>query len=412
MSTLRTGPVLLAAVALVAGCGGGGGDAAGGGSSGPLKIGVINPFSGATAPGGIATAQGYEVAVDEVNAAGGVLGRQVELVRGDASTPEAGISEVNRLASSDKVEVFMGTYLSGIANTASETAARSNKLYWETNALAGNLTERGLANFVRPGANSESFAKVSAEGLEKLVAPQIGKTMQGLRVCISHEQSIYGTSVAEAQQGLLTRAGAVVVDNVAYDPAAPDLGNVIIRCQRGNTDVWLSTGYVPDSNLLLRTATQQGFRPAATMMVGSADTSETAKAIPDAELTGVYVTAFAHNDANESYAPGIKDFLAAYVEKYGAEPTFPQTTVAYSGAKMLFEAIEKAGSTDPAAIRKALPGLEKPLGTSAAGFGEKFDENFQNTLALPTVVQWQSGKTVTVYPVEAAPPGAAPVAKG
>ncbi len=413
MVRARTGSILLAAVALsAAACGGGGDSTAGSGSKAPLKIGVINPFSGATAPGGIATTEGYEVAVDEVNAKGGVMGRQVQLLRGDASTPDAGISEVNRLATSDKVDLFMGTYLSGIANTASETAARSNKLYWETNALATNLTERKLANFIRPGANSTSFAQVSSDGLAKVAAPNVGKTMQGLRVCLSHEQSIYGTSVAEAQKGLMSAAGAVVTENVAYDPAAPDLGNVVIRCQKANTEAWVSTGYVPDSNLLLRTAAQQGFNPPIVMMVGSADTKETAAAVPDPILTGVYVTAFAHNDAAEAYAPGIKEFLAAYQKKYSKDPTFPQTTVAYSGAKMLFEALDKAKSTDPAAVRKVLPSLEKPLGTSAAGFGEKFDDKFQNTLALPTVVQWQSGKTVTVYPENAAPAGAKPVAKG
>ena len=407
---------VVAAVLSATACGGGGGDSAsgggsGGGSSSPLKIGVINPFSGATAPGGIATTQGYEVAVDEVNAKGGVLGRQVQLVRGDASTPDAGISEVNRLATAEKVDLFMGTYLSGIANTASEAAARSNKLYWETNALASNLTQRKLANFVRVGADATSFGKVSVEAMDKVVTPSLGKKLSGSRVCLSHEQSIYGTSVAAAQKDLLAAAGATVVDTVAYDPASPDLGNVILRCQKGNTDYWISTGYVADSNLLLRTATQQNFKPAATMMVGSADTKETAAAVPEPQLTGVYVTAFAHNDANESYAPGIKDFLAAYQKKYNAEPTFPQTTVAYTGAKVLFEALEKAKGTDPAAVTKVLPSLQKPLGTSAAGFGVQFDQNFQNTLALPTAVQWQSGKLVTLYPPTAAPSGAKPVAQ-
>lgn len=407
--------VLVAAVLSAAACGGSSGKdtassgSSSGGSKKPIKIGVINPFSGATAPGGIATTQGYEVAVDEVNASGGINGQKVELVRGDASTPDAGISEVNRLATSEKVDLFMGTYLSGIANTASETAARNNKLYWETNALASNLTQRGLQNFIRVGADAASFGKASIDGIDKVVAPSIGKTLKGSRVCITHEQSIYGTSVADTQKSLAEKAGATVVDNVAYDPASPDLGNVILRCQKGSTDFWVSTGYVPDSNLLLRTATQQGFKPAATMMVGSADTKETANAVPEPQLTGVYVTAFAHNDANEAYAPGIKKFLDAYKAKYNADPTFPQTTVAYTGAKVLFAALAKAKSTDPAAVKKILKDIEQPLGSTPATFGVKFDDKLQNTLALPTVVQWQGGKLVTLYPEQAAPSGAKPV---
>lgn len=415
MSKARTGSlVLLVTIMSLTACGSSssgssGGSSAGGGSKAPIKIGVIGPFSGATAPGGVAVAQGYEIAADEVNAKGGINGRQIELVRGDAATPDAGISEVNRLATSDKVDIFMGTYLSGVAVTASETAARYNKLYWETNALATNLTERNLTNFVRVGANSTSFAQVSVDAMDKVVAPTAGKALSGARVCLTHEQSVYGTSVASAQKGLLQKDGATVVDNVAYDPASPDLSNVILRCQRGNADFWISTGYVPDSNLLLRTASQQNFKPAATMMVGSADTKQTSAAIPEAQLTGVYVTAFAHNDANSAYAPGIQDFLAAYKKKYNSVPTFPQTMVAYSGAKILFEALAKAKSTDPAAVRKVLSSIDKPLGSTAAGFGVQFDAKFQNTLALPTVVQWQSGNTVTLYPTNAAPPGAKPV---
>lgn len=415
MRKMRTQSVVLAAAVLsVAACGGNSGNStasasSAGSSTAPIKIGVINPFSGPTAPGGIAVTQGYEVAADEVNAAGGINGRKVVLVRGDASTPDAGVSEVNRLLTSEKVDLFLGTYLSAISNTASATAARSNKLYWETNSLASDLTQRGLANFIRVGADSVSFGKASIDAIDKVVAPTVGKTLKGSRVCLTHEQSIYGTSVADTEKTLVEKAGGTVVDNVAYDPASPDLGNVILRCQKGNTDFWVSTGYVSDSNLLLRTAIQQGFKPAATMMVGSADTKETANAVPEPKLTGVYVTAFAHNDVNPAYAPGIQKFLAAYKAKYNSDPTFPQTMVAYTGAKILFEALAKAKSTDPAAVKKILKDIERPLGSTPATFGVQFDSHFQNTRALPTVVQWQSGKLVTLYPTQAAPAGAKPV---
>lgn len=396
--------VVVAVVALsAAACGGG---SSSGSSDATIKLGVINPFSGALASGGVAVTQGYEVAVDEINASGGLLGKQVEIIRGDASTPEQGISEANRLATSEETDIFIGTYLSAVANTASQTAERYGKLYWETNGLAADLTERGLSNFVRSGPSAEAFGKVSADSVATLVAPSIGKDVQGLKVCLSHEQSIYGESVATVQEKLLGDAGADIVANVAYDPAAPDLGNVILRCQESKPDVWISTGYTSDSNLLLQTAAQQGFQPDATMLVGSGDTSETQKSVPEAELAGVFVTSYTHNDAAEGYAPGISDFLAAYKSKFGGEPTFPQTMAAYTGAKLLFEAVEKADSTDPEAVRKVLPDLEKELGSTAAGFGEKFDDRYQNTLALPAVVQWQSGQTVTVYPEVAAPEGA------
>ena len=127
----------------------------------PIKIGAINPFSGPLALYGVEVTRGYELAVDQVNAAGGLLGRKIEIVRGDASNPQQGIATVEQLQANDKVDLFIGTYTSAVSNAASDAASRYNKLYWETGALAQNLTERGLLNYVRISPNGGDFALMS-----------------------------------------------------------------------------------------------------------------------------------------------------------------------------------------------------------------------------------------------------------
>lgn len=400
--------VLLALALTVAACGGddgedtagGGGGGGGGELSGELKIGAINPYSGPNAPGGEATFQGYEIAVEQINADGGVMGKKVVLLRGDASAPEQGISEVNRLATSENVDLFAGTYTSGVSNTASETALRYGKLYWETNAVAANLTERKLANFARSGPMAEQFAQVAGDGINELIPDVVGKPLDQTSFCLTHEESIYGTSITEGVVEQLEAAGAKVAAKVAYNPTSPDLGNVILRCQQSNPDVWVETGYVPDVNLLLRTAKQQGFEPKATVSIGSGDTRLTQEAI-GADLDGVFVVGYPHFDLQKSYAPGAADFLEAYKAKYNSEPTFPQTMAAYTGMRILFDALNEAESVEPKKVLDTISEWDKPLSTYANGFGAKFDENFQNTLALPTVLQWQAGKVVTVFPEEA-----------
>ena len=124
----------------------------------PIKVGALNPYSGPLALYGTEVTRGYELAVDRLNASGGVLGRRFELIRGDVTNPQQGIATVEQLVSRDKVDLFVGTYISAIALTASDAAQRYNKLYWETNALASSLTERGLPNFVRAGPDGASFA--------------------------------------------------------------------------------------------------------------------------------------------------------------------------------------------------------------------------------------------------------------
>src|SRR5918999_5283656 len=125
----------------------------------PLRIGAINPYSGPLALYGDEMARGYQLAVNERNAKGGVLGRKIELVRGDATNPQQAIASVDQLATREKVEIFVGTYVSAIANAGSDAALRHQRLWWDTNALATELTERKLPNFVRSGPYAANFAE-------------------------------------------------------------------------------------------------------------------------------------------------------------------------------------------------------------------------------------------------------------
>lgn len=397
--------VLTAAVLAVStACGGGSGSSAGQG--GTLRVGEINPFSGPQASGGNAVHQGYQLAIDEVNKAGGVMGKKVVLVKGDATTPAQGISEATRLVSAQKVDLFVGCYLSAVSNTASETAQRYNKLYWDTNAVAQSLTQRNLKNYIRSGPSAAQFGQRAVDVVKNLLPERLGKPLNATKVYISHEGSAYGTSIADVQRAGLTALGVDVTGNVSYDATSADLGSVIVQGQKAAPDVWVNTGYVPDISLLLRTAEQQNFRPKAIVLVGTGDNDESLKAIGAQQLQGVLAVAYPHTDMASSYAPGADTFVAAFKAKFGTPPAFPQSLSAYVGMKMLLDSLNAAKTTDPEKVRRTAAGVTKPAGSFANGFGQQFDQTYQNTKALLTVVQWQSGKTVTVYPKNAALPGA------
>jgi branched-chain amino acid transport system substrate-binding protein len=370
-----------------------------------LKIGAINPYSGPLALYGTEVTRGYELAVDRINASGGLLGRRVELVRGDASNPQQGIATVEQLAVKDKVEMYMGTYISGISLTASDAAMRYNKLYWETNAVAVNLTERGLPNFIRSGPDGNAFAVTSVNVIRNLIAPNLKKDIKGLKVWIEHEDSIYGTGIAQVQRKLLTDAGAQVVGVGAHPARTIDLNDSVLRAKQAAPDVVVQTGYVPDGNLLLRTIREQGFKPGAILMVGTGDTPETLEAIGAGYLEGILVIGYPRHDITETFGPGQGAYLAAYRAKYKADPIAPQGMAAYSGAMIMAEAVKAAGSLDPEKVRAAAAALDKPESTYPSGFGAKFDKNMQNTRAWFTASQWQGGKMVTVFPQNAALPG-------
>ena len=369
----------------------------------PIRIGAINPYSGPVALYGDEVARGYQLAIDQANAKGGVIGRKIELVRGDATNPQQGIAAVEKLAS-EKVDIFTGTYVSAVSNAASDAAMRYSKIYWDTNALAADLTARGLPNFIRSGPYASSFAEVSAQAVRELLAPALGKPVKGLKVWIESEDSIYGTSIAKLQKELLEKDGVTVVGVGAHNFRAIDLTDSVLRAKNAAPDVWINTGYIPDGNLLMRTMRDQGFKPAAIMVVGTGDTFEVLDALGAEFLEGVTAVAYPRPDQTEAYGPGAAAYLAAYKKKYERDPIAPQGMTAYVGMQMLIEAIAAAGSVDMEKVRGAAAQMDKPAKSYATGFGAKFDAQFQNTRAFPTVVQWQGGKIVTVYPKEAAQP--------
>ena len=365
-----------------------------------LKIGVVNPYSGAMALYGDEMTRGYDIAVEQANAKGGVLGRKIQIIRGSATNAQEAIAAVEQLVGRDKVDLLSGTYVTAISNAGSEAALNNGKLYWETNALSKDLTDRGLPNFARSGPDSAAFARRSVEGLLQLVVPKLGKAPKDVKVWIEHEDSSFGTSIGKEQERLLKQAG-VQVGIGTHSARAVDLSDSILRAKNASPDVWLSTGYVIDHNLLLRTAKEQSFRPAAMMLVGTGDTFETLDAVGKDMLNGVLLVSYPRADIGESYGPGAGAFLQAYKTKYNRDPIAPQAMSAYVGMKVLLEAITAARSTEYEKVIAAAAKMDKPFGTYETGYGVKFDATMQNTRALPLIAQWQDGQVRAVFPKEA-----------
>lgn len=370
-----------------------------------IKVGALNPYSGPLALYGTEVTRGYELAADKLNASGGVLGRKIELIRGDVTNPQQGIATVEQLVTKDKVDLFVGTYISAISLTASDAALRYNKLYWETNAVAQQLTERGLPNFIRSGPDGAAFANTSSAAVRELIAPAMKKDVRDLKIWIESEDSIYGSSIAAGQKRILETFGAKVVGLGAHSARSIDLNDTVLRIKQAAPDVLIQTGYVPDGNLLLRTLRDQGVKPGAILFVGTGDTPETLQALGAEYLEGILVVGYPRNDISESYGPGNKAYLEAYRAKYKADPVAPQGMNAYSGFMMLAEALKAAGGVEPDKVQAAAAKLDKPENSYPSGHGLRFDKNFQNLRAGFTASQWQGGKMVTVFPKAAVLPG-------
>ena len=364
----------------------------------PIKIGAMTPNTGGIAILGNDLARWYELAAEEVNAKGGVLGRKVQIIRGDATNAQEAIAAVDKLVTINKVDIITGTIASFISQAASEASLNYGKMYWETNSLAVDLTERGLPNFLRTGPSAAYYALQAADVTKNKLAKEIGKKVGDLKVWVEHEDSNYGTSIATEVNRLMTVDGAKV-QIAGHKASSVDLTDAVLRAKEYNPDVFIISGYVVDTNLLLRTMRERQFKPAATILIGLGDSKETADAVGLDYLQGILVVSFPRHHISQKYAPGSDEVNEKFKKKYGAEPVGNAGFNGYVGMQILFKAIEATkGDMSPTALMQAAKAMDFPMGTFTSGYGVKFDEKMQNTRGEAVTYQWQGDVTTVVWP--------------
>jgi branched-chain amino acid transport system substrate-binding protein len=177
---------------------------------------------------------------------------------------------------------------------------------------------------------------------------------------------------------------------------------VIQRMQGIGADVLLHAGYQNDILLLYRGLQEAGWKPRMVIGAGAGySLTDTAHAVgPDFEGTlNVDVPQF---EVNDRLAPGAKPFIELYRKRYGSDPRSGHSLSNFVGARVAFDAIQRAAATDKDRIRAALLATDVAEGGTANGWGIRFDEKGQNQRARPLLLQWQGGRQMAVAPSDAA----------
>src|SRR3989442_1671812 len=144
--------------------------------SGEYKIGVLEPLTGNLAVQGKLHLEGYEIMRDLINSQfGGVMGKKLVLVSGDAVDPTAAASEATRLATREGVKIITGTFSSTLCGAASEAASRQNVIYWETSCVDPRFTRRNLKNVFRTEIDGTGFGWYNVEFIAKHLAHPLGE---------------------------------------------------------------------------------------------------------------------------------------------------------------------------------------------------------------------------------------------
>lgn len=325
-----------------------------------IKIGVAGPHSGDLASYGIPTVNAAELVVKEINEKGGVLGKQVELIKeDDVCKPEVSTNTATKLVGIG-VKAVVGHICSGATKAALGIYKDSKIVAISPSATNPELTQSGMyPNFYRTIASDDAQAKLEVDfALDVLKLKKIA---------VLHDKGDYGKGLAEFAKAFLEkdpRAEVVLYEGIT--PGAVDYSAVVQKIKRSNAEAVIYGGYHPEASKIV---TQMRKRKMDTIFISDDGVKDdTFIKVAGEFAEGVYATGPKDVTQNPMTIAARKAHLDTYGSDAGA---FYEN--AYAAIIALLNAIEKAGSTEYEAIRKALTSeyADTPLGSIS--FDEKGD---------------------------------------
>jgi branched-chain amino acid transport system substrate-binding protein len=350
-----------------------------------VKIGVITSLTGSQAAFGEAHKTGYSIALDEINAKGGVLGKKVELdFYDDQSKPDQAVQGVSKLVDQDHVTVLLGAYSSENTKAIINPVTTHQIPLVIPTATADNVMDSKSPWVFRICAGANDYAKATIEFLKHNGAPKT--------IAIVYEKTNFGQANMQAMQEAAKAAGMNVVAVEEYEAKAPDYKAVLRRVKDKNPDVIYFCSYLLDATTLMRQSQEVDFNP---KYYTSAGTGFAATEFPTPKGAGKnaeYTFSVSQWLADAPW-PGSKEFDAEYLKRTGNHPQY-HGMQAYQTLMTAVQAINNAKSLDATKVRDALKNIN--LKTSAFG-PVKFDANGQNE-HMVLITQVQGGKYLVVYP--------------
>ena len=375
--------VLAAAMMLTAmvGCGNGntqdGGNANNAGATGDtIKIGGLAPLTGDVSVYGVAVDNGVKMAVEEINADGGVLGKLIEYIvydeKGDAT--EA-VNAYNKLVQSDNVVAIVGDVTSKPTLAVAQQAAKDKIPLITASGTAENITQAGenifRACFIDP-FQGELMASYASKKLEKKTA-----------AIIYNISDDYSKGLYEAFEAAAGDLGIEVVQVEGYGKGTVDFKAQLTNIKSKNPDVIFLPVYYQDVALIAVQAKELGIEA---QFLGADGWDGVIGQVDESNMDAVNGAYFCSQYSAQSDDPNLQAFLSKYKETYGMDAS-QFAVLGYDAMKMLAQAISEAGSTDSAAITSAMAAIDF---TGLTGH-MTFDEN-RNPVKSAAITQIDNGE--------------------
>jgi branched-chain amino acid transport system substrate-binding protein len=370
-----------------------------------ILIGAVYPMTGNSAPIGADAKAALETIADIINGQhapipmlmgkGGGLpalhGAKIKFIFADhQNDPEKARAEAERLVTQDHVVALVGSYTSATGATISQVAERYEVPYISMDNSSPSLNQRGLKWFFRTSPTDTMFTQAMFDFF-KAIGDKTGQHVK--TIALIYEDSIFGTDSSNVQKKMAQAAGITVAADLRYHAGSPSLS--------AEADVVMPSSYTNDAILLMKGMNDIAYKPKAIMAqaAGFQEQSFLTAVGPLAE--GAMSRSSFALDAVAS-RPAIPAVDALFKAKSGKDLN-DNTARQVTAIEVLADAINRAGSTDPEALRKALIATNVPGNQLIVPWqGVKFDSTGQNTEATPVIQQIQGGVYRTIYPFDVA----------
>jgi len=297
-----------------------------------LKIGIAGPVTGPVAQYGDMQKIGALMAIDQINAAGGVNGMMLEsVIYDDACDPKQAVAVANRIVNDD-IRHVIGHLCSSSTEPASDIYEEEGVMMITAASTSPSITEKGYQLIFRTIGLDSLQGTLAADYIKASIKPQ--------RLAVIHDKQQYGEGLATTVKNLLDEAGIKAVMFEGVTPGDKDFSALIAKLKRNNVDFVYYGGYHPELGLILRQSREKGFD--APFMGPEGVVNSDLAAIAGKAMEGVLATAPKSFDQNPENAALVKAF-----KQRDEDPSGPFVFPAYSAIQVMTKAMQATGKTDP-----------------------------------------------------------------
>lgn len=355
-----------------------------------IKVGIVLPLTGPQAKFGELEKISFYIALEEINAAGGINGRMLELImEDDTGRPEVGRSVVEKLIAKDRVVMIGGGYSSSVTYAVAGVCQQNQMPFLVNTGSADKITASGWDYIFRLNPPVSEYAGAIETLLPQRIKPK--------SVAILHENSLFGTKGANAFAKSCKKLGYKVVLKQGYEHGGIDFRPVLIRVKQLNPDVIYMVSYIMDASLLMRQSKELKLTPK--MFIGGAAGFTLPEFVQNAGVASEKVISATLWHQVLPY-PGAMDYYKKFVARF-RKPTEYHGAEAYAACFVIADVLKRATSFINTDIKKALSETDMMTVFGPVKFISYGKMKNQNR--LPTyVVQWIDGKLELVWPAKLA----------